>query len=257
MNTTQRTLAALAALTTLSAACTADHPGGSPMTTSPSTTAATSAQLVDVNGTTLHVERRGAGAPVLLIHGGGEDASMLAGQAASLADAGYEVATYDRRGTGRSGREDWPGARRPSARRRRCGADRRAGLDRRHRRRRQLRRRRRRRPAGSRPPRRRPRRGVGAPRRRRRARRPPRSVPPSWRRSTRTSPIILATSSAHKRSCCRPCSGSPCPPTIRRSRPLGRTPNRSSRRAGHHHHRSRPSGTRRHRPDGRHGVGTQ
>ena len=34
---------------------------------------------------------------------------MLAGQAESLAAAGYEVVTYDRRGTGRSGREDWPG----------------------------------------------------------------------------------------------------------------------------------------------------
>jgi pimeloyl-ACP methyl ester carboxylesterase len=65
--------------------------------------------LVPVNGTTLHVERRGAGEPLLLIHGAGEDAGMLAAQADSLATAGYEVITYDRRGTGRSGREDWPG----------------------------------------------------------------------------------------------------------------------------------------------------
>ena len=34
---------------------------------------------------------------------------MLAGQADALAAAGYEVVTYDRRGTGRSGRDDWPG----------------------------------------------------------------------------------------------------------------------------------------------------
>ena len=47
--------------------------------------------------------------PVLVIHGGGEDADMLAKQAESLAAAGFEVITYDRRGTGRSGREDWPG----------------------------------------------------------------------------------------------------------------------------------------------------
>src|SRR5688500_8992825 len=50
-------------------------------------------QLVAVNHTELAVERRGpdAGPAVLLIHGGGEDASMLAAQAASLADAGYHV----------------------------------------------------------------------------------------------------------------------------------------------------------------------
>ena len=60
-------------------------------------------------GTTFYVERRGAGTSLLLIHGGGEDSSMLAGQASVLADAGFEVITYDRRGTGRSGRDQWPG----------------------------------------------------------------------------------------------------------------------------------------------------
>jgi pimeloyl-ACP methyl ester carboxylesterase len=69
----------------------------------------TRTETVAVNGTTLHIERRGHGEPLLLIHGGGEDASMLAPQADSLADAGNQVVTYDRRGTGRSGREDWPG----------------------------------------------------------------------------------------------------------------------------------------------------
>jgi pimeloyl-ACP methyl ester carboxylesterase len=64
---------------------------------------------VAVRGTNLHVEQQGDGPPLLLIHGGGEDASMLAAQAGSLAGAGYRVITYDRRGTGRSGREDWPG----------------------------------------------------------------------------------------------------------------------------------------------------
>ncbi|MFN0088883.1 MAG: alpha/beta fold hydrolase [Acidimicrobiales bacterium] len=61
-----------------------------------------------VAGVALAVDRRGAGAPVLLIHGGGEDASMLARQAESLAAAGFEAITYDRRGTGRSGRAGWP-----------------------------------------------------------------------------------------------------------------------------------------------------
>lgn len=62
-----------------------------------------------VLGTDLYVEQRGDGPPLLLIHGGGEDASMLAAQADDLATAGYQVITYDRRGTGRSGRDDWPG----------------------------------------------------------------------------------------------------------------------------------------------------
>lgn len=66
-------------------------------------------QRVAVAGTELATEIRGEGDPLLLIHGGGEDASMLASQAQSLAEAGYRVLTYDRRGTGRSGREAWPG----------------------------------------------------------------------------------------------------------------------------------------------------
>ena len=65
--------------------------------------------LITVNGTTLYTERRGEGPPLLLIHGGGEDAAMLARQADGLAAAGYDVVTYDRRGTRRSGRQDWPG----------------------------------------------------------------------------------------------------------------------------------------------------
>jgi pimeloyl-ACP methyl ester carboxylesterase len=64
---------------------------------------------VAVRGTTLHVEQRGDGPALLLVHGGGEDAAMLAAQAEDLAAAGYRVITYDRRGTGRSGRDDWPG----------------------------------------------------------------------------------------------------------------------------------------------------
>jgi pimeloyl-ACP methyl ester carboxylesterase len=64
---------------------------------------------VPVRDTELAVEIRGEGAPLLVIHGGGEDSSMLAPQAASLASAGFRVITYDRRGTGGSGRESWPG----------------------------------------------------------------------------------------------------------------------------------------------------
>ena len=95
------------------AACTNDDEGAPAMATA-ATATATAAQSqtpedVEVRGTTLHVERRGQGAPLLLIHGGSEDAGMLAGQAEALAAAGYEVVTYDRRGTGSSGRDDWPG----------------------------------------------------------------------------------------------------------------------------------------------------
>jgi pimeloyl-ACP methyl ester carboxylesterase len=73
------------------------------------TTHSTGDRYVAVNGTTLYTELRGVGPRMLLIHGGGEDAGMLAPQAESLAAEGYAVATYDRRGTRRSGREDWPG----------------------------------------------------------------------------------------------------------------------------------------------------
>ena len=72
-------------------------------------TTATTIGYAAVNGTNLYFERRGTGVPLLLIHGAGEDAAMLAAQADAFATEGFEVLTYDRRGTGRSGREDWPG----------------------------------------------------------------------------------------------------------------------------------------------------
>jgi pimeloyl-ACP methyl ester carboxylesterase len=65
--------------------------------------------LVALGDNVLHVEQRGEGPPLLLVHGAGEDSSMLTGQAEALAAAGYRVITYDRRGTGRSGRAGWPG----------------------------------------------------------------------------------------------------------------------------------------------------
>jgi pimeloyl-ACP methyl ester carboxylesterase len=69
----------------------------------------TAGNTVAVNGTTLYIQRRRGGRPVLLVHGAGEDSTMLASQAERLAECGYSVVTYDRRGTRRSGRDDWPG----------------------------------------------------------------------------------------------------------------------------------------------------
>ncbi|HSW41536.1 MAG TPA: alpha/beta hydrolase [Patescibacteria group bacterium] len=60
-----------------------------------------------VNGTTLYAEVRGSGPVVLLIPGGAEDAEGWRAVAERL--PGRTVVTYDRRGTLRSGREDWPG----------------------------------------------------------------------------------------------------------------------------------------------------
>ena len=60
-----------------------------------------------VNGTTLHAEVRGSGSPILIIPGGAEDAEGWRPVAERLGE--HTVVTYDRRGTLRSGREDWPG----------------------------------------------------------------------------------------------------------------------------------------------------
>jgi pimeloyl-ACP methyl ester carboxylesterase len=61
-----------------------------------------------VNGTSLYAEVRGTGPAVLVIPGGAEDAEGWRPVAERL--DGHTVVTYDRRGTLRSGREDWPGA---------------------------------------------------------------------------------------------------------------------------------------------------
>lgn len=108
----KRTAATVIAVSLALAACgeattnTTDTTPGAPMTSAPTTNARR--DNAAVNGTTLAVERIGDGPPVLLIHGGGEDAAMLAVQAASLAEAGFEAIVYDRRGTGGSGRDAWP-----------------------------------------------------------------------------------------------------------------------------------------------------
>ena len=57
----------------------------------------------------LNVYETGAGRPVLLIHGGAEDADLLAPQAHALATHGFRALWYDRRGTGAGPRTDWPG----------------------------------------------------------------------------------------------------------------------------------------------------
>jgi pimeloyl-ACP methyl ester carboxylesterase len=51
----------------------------------------------------------GEGPSVLLIHGGAEDAAMLDPLGHALAARGFRAIWYDRRGTGRSTRADWPG----------------------------------------------------------------------------------------------------------------------------------------------------
>ena len=60
-----------------------------------------------VGGTTLYGEVRGSGPPILLVPGGAEDAEGWRPVAERL--SGHTVVTYDRRGTLRSGRDDWPG----------------------------------------------------------------------------------------------------------------------------------------------------
>lgn len=82
------------------------------MTTTIPTTTTTRPErrTVEAGGTTLATTVRGDGPPVLLVHGAGEDAAMLGPLADQIAAQGHQVVTYDRRGTGGSGREDWPGA---------------------------------------------------------------------------------------------------------------------------------------------------
>jgi pimeloyl-ACP methyl ester carboxylesterase len=62
----------------------------------------------EVAGTRLYAEVRGSGPAVLLIGAADEDAEFYRPVAERLAGE-LTVVTYDRRGTRRSGREDWPG----------------------------------------------------------------------------------------------------------------------------------------------------
>ncbi len=73
----------------LAAAC-SDELNTSAETTMPTIPpTATDVRTIDIGDTTLAVEVRGVGSPLLLIHGGVEDAAMLAGQAESLAAAAW------------------------------------------------------------------------------------------------------------------------------------------------------------------------
>lgn len=64
-------------------------------------------QFVEVNGTSIYSEIRGSGPPVLMIGAADEDAEFFRPIAEHLEHRC--VVTYDRRGTFRSGRDDWPG----------------------------------------------------------------------------------------------------------------------------------------------------
>lgn len=60
------------------------------------------------DGTDLYVKDWGSGRPVVLIHGWPLSADMWDAQSMALADAGFRVIAYDRRGFGRSG-QPWDG----------------------------------------------------------------------------------------------------------------------------------------------------
>lgn len=60
------------------------------------------------DGTRLYVKKWGEGAPVVLIHGWPLSSDSWDPQAYALADAGYKVVAYDRRGFGRSD-QPWQG----------------------------------------------------------------------------------------------------------------------------------------------------
>ena len=60
------------------------------------------------DGTTLFYNDWGAGRPIVLIHGWPLDADMWEYQARTLAEQGFRVVTYDRRGFGRSS-QPWTG----------------------------------------------------------------------------------------------------------------------------------------------------
>jgi pimeloyl-ACP methyl ester carboxylesterase len=64
-------------------------------------------QWIEVEGARIYTEVRGSGAPVLVIGAADEDAEVYRGIAERLSDS-HTVVTYDRRGTGRSDRVDWP-----------------------------------------------------------------------------------------------------------------------------------------------------
>jgi pimeloyl-ACP methyl ester carboxylesterase len=61
-------------------------------------------RTLEVNGVSLSVDDRGAGDPVVLLHGFPELAYSWRHQIPALVDAGYRVISFDQRGYGRSGK---------------------------------------------------------------------------------------------------------------------------------------------------------
>ena len=57
-------------------------------------------KIVEVNGVRLHYAEAGAGRPVLLLHGNGEDHHLLSVEMTQLVEAGYHVYAPDSRGHG-------------------------------------------------------------------------------------------------------------------------------------------------------------
>ncbi len=57
-------------------------------------------KTVDVNGITLHYAVFGEGAPIVLVHGNGEDHTIFRTEIKQLAEAGYQVYAPDSRGHG-------------------------------------------------------------------------------------------------------------------------------------------------------------
>lgn len=74
------------------------------------TTTNTTTSTVGADGARLHVQRRGAGERVVLVHGSWGDADSWGPLVAPLAER-YEVVSYDRRGHTRSTGGDRPGSR--------------------------------------------------------------------------------------------------------------------------------------------------
>src|SRR6202158_1599996 len=62
-------------------------------------------QRAKINGIELAYELRGAGAPIVMIHGAQGDQTMFAGLAAAL-ESHFHVLTFDQRGSGLSEKPD-------------------------------------------------------------------------------------------------------------------------------------------------------
>src|ERR1700730_6814526 len=68
------------------------------------------AEVLQVNGISVHVEDHGSGKPVLLLHGGPDSAYLWRNQIPSLVNNGFHAIAPDLRGFGRSDRPAGGGA---------------------------------------------------------------------------------------------------------------------------------------------------